>query len=421
MKAIVDVMTAFGRRSLLASFILMAGSAITLACGSADAPDRPILEVVVAQVDKKDVPLYADWIGTVDGFNNATIRPQVSGYLLEINYEQGGLVEVGTPLFEIDPREFKAELDSAKGQLGESKAKLTKTKTHVARYKPLAKQGAISQQELDDAVQNMLAAEASVLSAQARVEQAQLNYGWTKINSPIQGIAGISKAQIGDLVGPTSQLATVSQLNPIKVNFPISESAYLDVVRQFGGATGKGRLAEAGAILQLHLADGSVWPARGTPFVVGRNVDEKTGTILIEGRFPNPNNVLRPGQFARVRVDIGTQKNALLIPQSAVNDVQGQYMVSVVSSDDVVEIRSVEVGETVGKNWIITKGLKADERVVVEGTQKVKTGMKVKPTTAAKKTKDSDKAAATGLGSDPQASPEPAAHSLKESAESRPS
>jgi membrane fusion protein (multidrug efflux system) len=150
-------------------------------------------------------------------------------------------------------------------------------------------------------------------------------------------------------------------------------------------------------------------------------VDEKTGTILIEGRFPNPNNVLRPGQFARVRVDIGTQKNALLIPQSAVNDVQGQYMVSVVSSDDVVEIRSVEVGETVGKNWIITKGLKADERVVVEGTQKVKTGMKVKPTTAAKKTKDSDKAAATGLGSDPQASPEPAAHPLKESAESRPS
>jgi membrane fusion protein (multidrug efflux system) len=371
---------AWGRKASRSGTIALVIVPILFAgCGSNEPKKTPIPNVVVADVAQRDVPTYVDWIGTAEGFNNASIRPQVKGYLLEIAYHQGGLVEKGSVLFQIDPREFKAQLDSAQGQLGESKAKLSKTKTHVARYRPLAKQGAISQQELDDAVQNMLSAESGVLSAQAQVEQARLNLEWTQITSPIKGIAGISATQIGDLVGPESLLTTVSQLDPIKVNFPITEKAYLDIVRNFGGKTGGNQLAKAGPILQLYLADGSLWPDRGTPFVLGRNVDEKTGTILIEGRFPNAGNVLRPGQFARVRVDTGTKKDALLIPQKAVSDIQGKYLVSVVSSEDIVEVRSVEVGETVAENWIITKGIKAGERVVVEGLQKVRTGMKVNP------------------------------------------
>ncbi|HIF98258.1 MAG TPA: efflux RND transporter periplasmic adaptor subunit [Myxococcales bacterium] len=367
-----------GRLSSSAASLLI-GSFITFGCGSDAPPKKKIPEVVVAEVDQRDVKMHSDWIGTAVGFNNANIRPQVKGYLLEIAYTEGSVVKSGAVLFRIDPREFKAELDNAKGQLGEAKANLSKRRTHVARYTPLAKQGAISQQELDDAVQNELAAESQLLSAQARVEQARLNLGWTQITSPIDGVAGISATQIGDLVGPESHLTTVSQLDPIKVSFPITEKAYLDVVRNYGGKSGGNRLSQVGPILQLFLADGSLWPQRGTPFALGLNVDERTGTILVEGHFPNKNNVLRPGQFARVRVDTGTRKNALLVPQRAVNDIQGKYLISVVSSEDIVETRTVEVGETVNENWIITKGVKAGERVVVEGLQKVRSGVKVKP------------------------------------------
>jgi membrane fusion protein (multidrug efflux system) len=380
-----------GRLSSSAASLLI-GSFITFGCGPDEPPKDKIPEVVVVEVDQRDVPMHSDWIGTAVGFNNANIRPQVKGYLLEIAYTEGSVVESGTVLFRIDPREFKAELDNANGQLGEAKANLSKRRTHVARYKPLAKQGAISQQELDDAVQNLLAAESQVLSAQAQVEQARLNLGWTQITSPIDGVAGISATQIGDLVGPESHLTTVSQLDPIKVSFPITEKAYLDVVRNYGGKSGENRLSQAGPILQLFLADGSLWPQRGTPFALGRNVDERTGTILVEGHFPNKNNILRPGQFARVRVDTGTRKNALLVPQRAVNDIQGKYLVSVVSSEDIIETRTVEVGETVNENWIITKGVKAGERVVVEGLQKVRSGVKVKPISEAS-TKKSDHSA----------------------------
>ncbi|MCS5637814.1 MAG: efflux RND transporter periplasmic adaptor subunit [Myxococcota bacterium] len=375
--------------------------ALALGCESAAPKTKPIPEVVVASVQQRDVPIHADWIGTTEGYNNATIRPQVKGYLLAIDYRQGTLVDSGNLLFRIDPREFQAELDSAMGQFGEAKANLAKSKTHVTRYTPLAKQGAISQQELDDAVQNMLAAEAALLTAQARVEQAKLNLAWTRIASPIKGVAGIAEAQVGDLVTPQSRLTTVSQLDPIKVNFPISEKAYLQVVRTRGGSSGEGRLASAGPILQLCLADDSLWPQRGTPFVLGRSVDERTGTILIEGRFPNPNNVLRPGQFARVRIDVGTRENALLVPQRAVNEIQGKYLLSVVSKDDVVDVRSVEVGETVDTDWIITKGIEAGDRVVVEGIQKVRTGMKVRPVT-----QDSEKAKGKAAAATPGSSRE---------------
>ena len=363
--------------------LLLSTAVFWLGCDSTEPKQAAPPKVVVAEVIQKNVPMFADWIGTAQGFNNATIRPQVKGYLLDISYKQGTLVEKGEMLFKIDPREFEAELSSAQGQLGEAQANLRKTRSHVERYRPLASQGAVSQQELDDAVQNMLAAEAGVVTAKARVEQAKLNLSWTGISSPISGISGISVTQIGDLVTPQTELTTVSQLDPIKVNFPISEQAYLEVVKATGGSSGEGKVSDLGAILELYLADGSVWPHRGTPFVVGRNVNESTGTIVIEGRFPNPKNVIRPGQFARVRVDVGTKKNALLVPQRAVIDVQGKYMVSVVTPKDVVEVRPVEVGETFEKDWIITKGIKLGERVIVEGLQKSKTGMKVDPVSEA--------------------------------------
>ncbi|MAI79470.1 MAG: efflux transporter periplasmic adaptor subunit [Deltaproteobacteria bacterium] len=379
---------------LLAIF-LFTTLVVSLGCSSKEGKEAPLPEVVVASVEQKDVPIFADWIGTAQGFNNATIRPQVKGYLLEIEYKQGSVVKKGQTLFKIDPREFKAQLDMAKGQLGQAKANLEKTKSHVNRYRPLAKQGAVSQQEFDDAVQNMLAAEASVATANAQVEQARLNLSWTKIVSPISGVAGISVTQIGDLVTTETELTTVSQLDPIKVNFPISEQSYLDFAKSAGRLTEQGNVSELGPVLELFLANGSVWPTKGTPFVVGRNVDESTGTILIEGRFSNPQNVLRPGQFARVRADVGVYKDALLVPQRAVSDVQGKYMISVVTPEDKVEVRTVDVGETVKEDWIITKGIKAGERVIVEGLQKARTGMKVKPVSQATFMKQ-DKTAETG-------------------------
>ena len=370
-----------------------------MGCDSKDSGSPPAPEVVVADVVQKDIPRFTDWIGSAEGFNNAKIRPQVKGYLLKIAYKQGTLVKPDELLFEIDPREFEADLASAKGQLGEAQATLRKTRSHVKRYRPLAKQGAVSQQELDDAVQNMLSAEAGILTAKARVEQAKLNLSWTKISSPISGIAGISVTQVGDLVSPQTELTTVSQLDPIKVNFPISEQAYLEVIKTSSAISESGKLSDVGKILQLFLADGSAWPHRGTPFIVGRSVNESTGTIVIEGRFPNPDNVIRPGQFSRVRVDIGTSKGALLIPQRAVTDIQGKYLVSVVSAKNVVEVRPVEVGDTYEKDWIVTKGLKVGERVIVEGLQKSRTGMKVNPVSQATFTKQ-DKTASRAEDSD---------------------
>lgn len=380
-------------RRLLSRFTAawVIASSVGLGCGSDQAEAPPPPEVVVTPVVQKDVPLYAYWIGTTEGYNNATIRPQVKGYLLEINYKQGRVMKPGDLLFTIDPREFKAELESAQGQLGEAQANLRKTQTHVKRYRPLAKEGAVSQQELDDAVQNMEAAQASVQSAQARVDQASLNLSWTKITSPIGGVAGISVAQIGDLVSPETSLTTVSQLNPIKVNFPITQQSYLKLVREIGGRSGAGNLANAGPILQLYLADDSEWPEMGTPFVLGRQVDEQTGTILVEGRFPNPKNVLRPGQFARVRARVGEEKNALVVPQRAVTDVQGISMISIVNSDNIVEVKPIEVGTSTKEDWVVTKGLKLGERVIVEGLQKVKSGMKVKPVAASSDTKKPEK------------------------------
>jgi RND family efflux transporter MFP subunit len=335
-------------------------------------------EVTVADVIQKDVPIYSEWVGSMDGNVNAKIRAQVSGYLLKQNYREGSVVKKGELLFEIDPRPFKAALDQSDGQLAQAKARLGKTELDVKRFTPLAKEGAISQQELDDAVQANLAAKASVFSAEAAVEQARLNLSFTRIISPIEGIAGQANAQIGDLVGPqTSELTTVSAIDPIKVYFSISEREYLG----FAAKINKGEddpVKSREATLEMILANESVYPQKGTLSYADRQVDVKTGTIRIAALFPNARNMLRPGQFARVRALIDTRKNALLVPQRAVTELQGSYQLAVVGSDNKVQIRPIKVGGRIDSLWIIDEGLKPGERVIVEGIQKVKDGQVVK-------------------------------------------
>jgi len=330
-------------------------------------------------VKGQDVPIYHDWIGTLEGLVNAQIRAQVSGYLLAQKYREGDLVKKGELLFQIDQRPFEAALGQARGQLAQTEAQLGKTELDVKRLTPLAKLNAISQQELDDAVQANLAANAAVASARAAVEQAQLNLEFTGILSPIDGIAGIAKAQIGDLVGPaTGELTTVSTIDPIKAYYSVSEQAYINFTRLFsdpGARTERTRQME----LQLIFADGSTYPREGRVYAVDRQINPTTGALRIEALFPNPESALRPGQFARVHVKFDTKKGALLVPQRAVSELQGTYQVVVVDNESKAHIRPVKVGERSGAMWIIEEGLKPGERVVVEGIQKVKEGSAVNP------------------------------------------
>lgn len=364
------------RGILLASacFILWAGLEETV---QAQVPSAP--EVEVATVVQKDLPVYSEWIGTTEGLVNAKIRAQVTGYLARQAYKEGASVKKGDLLFEIDPRTFKAALDLAEAQLAIAKAKLGKTQLDVKRYRPLAKESAISQQELDDAVQADLAAKAGVQAAEANVEQARLNLSFTRITSPVDGIAGSANAQIGDLVGPsqTGELTMVSTVDPIKVYFPISEQEYMVLIR---GVPKSGAMPEAARQkLDLILADGSVYPYKGEFSFAERQVDVKTGTIRLATLFPNPGNVLRPGQFGRVRAIMDVKKGAIMIPQRAVIELQGSYQVAVVNPDNKVNIRSVKTGERVENLWVISSGLQPGERVIVEGIQKVKEGMLVSP------------------------------------------
>lgn len=381
-----------GRRLCL----VLALAVVALGCGEAQPQARPPVDVVVATPVQRDVPVYGEWVGSTVGFIDATIRPQVKGFLLKRHYNEGGLVAKGDLLFEIDPREFQAQLDQARAILGEARAMLGKSELDVKRYTPLAAQGAVSQQELDDAIQARLRNRASVDKGQADVREAKLHLDWTRVTSPIDGVAGIAIAQIGDLVDQTTELTTVSQLDPIKVEFQISEREYL----AFAPRVSPGKIAQGGGTegaLELTLADGSRYPHDGTAFVVGREVDPTTGTITIEGRFPNPGNLLRPGQFAKVRAVVTTAKNALLVPERAVMQVQGAHQLAVLGEGDVAEIRSVEVGTRVDQQWVIAKGLKPDDKVIVAGGQKLRAGAKV----AVK----SDKPATPAVASGPPASP----------------
>jgi len=331
----------------------------------------------VAEVAQQDVPIYFEWLGTTDGSINAQIRPRVQGYLQSQHYREGSFVQAGDPMFTIDPREYQAALEQTQGALGQAKANLGKTQLDVARFTPLAKEGAISQQELDNAVQANQANKASVEAARAAVDNTKLNLGWTKVTAPISGIAGISVAQIGDLVTPSTLLTTISQVDPIKVYYPISEQEYLHFARRIHEID-EGRGGERPP-LELILADGSIYPERGKFTFADRQVNLQTGTITMQGLFPNPGNILRPGQYAKVRVAPDLQKGALLVPQRAVQELQGMYQVAVVGPDNVVQIRTVKPGERVGSLWIINEGLKPGERVVAEGLQKVRDGLTVNP------------------------------------------
>jgi RND family efflux transporter MFP subunit len=367
--------------SALQCLVVVAAGFLTLGCekqaASKAAAVPPPPQVLVADVIQQDVPIYFEWVGTTDGYVNAQIRPRVQGYLYARNYREGSVVKAGNLMFTIDPREYQAALDQAKGDLGRAEANLRKTQLDVARFTPLAKEGAISQQELDNAVQANLANKASVEAARAAAETAKLNLGWTKVISPIDGIAGISVAQIGDLVTPNAVLTTVSQVDPIKVYYPISEQEYMHFARRISEIE-QGR-GGARPPLELTLADGSVYPERGTFSLADRQVDLRTGTIIAQALFPNPGNVLRPGQYAKIRVAAEMRKGAMLVPQRAVQQLQGNYQVVVVGADNKVDIRPVQVGKQVGHMWIIAEGLKPGERVVVEGSQKVKAGAAVNP------------------------------------------
>lgn len=369
------------RRLPLSAAVLLALAAAS-ACGKKqEAPAAPPPVVEVAPVIQKDVPIYEEWIGSLDGFVNAEIRPQIEGYLLKRVYREGFLVRTGELLFEIDPRQFQATYDQARGTLAQYEATLANAKTTVTRYRPLAAEKAISQQELDDAETRERTAQANVESARASLEKAKLDLEWTKVLSPIDGISGVAVSQVGDLVNRQTVMTTVSQVDPIKVYFNPSEQEYLAWVGKHGPMqkTLQADQSLEKGNLELILSDGSVFPHRGKPFLVGREVDVKTGTIQLAGAFPNPGNVLRPGQYAKVRVAVDVKKGAILVPQRAVNELQGSYQVAVVGPDDTATIKVVTVGPRDGSLWVIEKGLNPGDRIVVEGIQRVRSGMKVAP------------------------------------------
>jgi len=351
-------------------------------CSGGKAASVPPPRVVeVATVVQQDTPIYSEWVAILDGYVNAQIQPHVSGYIIRQNYKEGSVVRKGDVLFQIDPRPFKAALDQAKGQLAQAEAQLGKARLDVQRDTPLAQARAIAQSQLDTEIQAKLGTQALVQAAKANVEQAQLNLEWTQVTSLINGIAGIAQVQIGNLVGPSSVLTSVSQVDPIKTYFTVSEQEFTDFHRRF--PTEQSVAEQRKRIpLQLLLADGSVYERPGTIYFADREVNPATGTIRIAGVFPNPNNLLRPGGYGRVRASAKTQSGALLVPQRAVIELQGSRQVAVVGNDNKVSIRPIMVGERVGKFWIVTEGLKPGERVVVEGLMKVRDGAPVKAVSA---------------------------------------
>jgi RND family efflux transporter MFP subunit len=380
----MDVTRSVVGRMNLAAVIMCAamGLAMTGCEAQKAATAMPPPDVVVTPVVQKDVPIYNEWVATLDGFDNAQIQPQVTGYIIAQTYREGSPVKKGQVLFEIDPRPFQAVLDQAKAQLSQAQAQLGKTKLDVDRDTPLAKERAIAQSQLDNDIQANLAALAAVKSGEAQVEQAQLNLDFCHVTSLLDGIAGIATVQIGNLVNPTAVLTSVSRVEPIKAYFPISEQTYMKFAKRINARSNYRDDIEGpkdAPPLQLILADGTTYPHQGKILYTDRQVDITTGSIRIASSFPNPENILRPGQFGRIRAATEQVNGALLVPQRAVNELQGTYQVAVVGEGNKVSIRSVKVGDRVGENWIIQDGVKPGEMVIVEGLQKVRDGSVVKP------------------------------------------
>src|ERR1700757_5241261 len=350
--------------------------ALTICVGCSTKTQKPVPRppgVTVAAVVQKDVPIHQEWVGTMVGNVDADIRPKVEGFLLSRLYTEGSFVRKGQPLFQLDRRQAQAAVDQAAGNLERSRAALSQAQIDVRRYTPLVAQRAVSQAELDKALSAERAAKASVDADQAVLDNAKLNLGWTTVTSPISGIAGVAKVGIGDLMTPTTVMTTVSSVNPIYVDVSVAEQDYMRFKRE--------RQPESGnKNLELILGDGTVFPHRGRVLFLNREVDSRTGTIQARGEFPNPGNVLRPGQYGRVRAVTELRKGALLIPQAAVSELQGFYQVGVVAPDNKVTIKTVKLGPQFGDMWVVESGLQAGENVVVDGLQRVKSGMTVAPT-----------------------------------------
>jgi len=373
---------AFARPALArpVALVILAIAASAGIVGCKKAPFKlPDTEVLIAPPVQQDVTVHSEWVATLDGYVNAEIRPHVSGYIISQNYREGDVVRKGQVLFEIDPRPFQATLDGAKGELAQAKAQLGKSTIDVERDTPLAAQKAIPKEKLDNEIQAKLAAQALVQSSEAAVERAELDLGWTKVTSLVNGVAGIAEVQMGNLVGPNVRLTSVSEVDPIKVYFPISEQEYLRA-KHVSSSGQPMQLFDSAP--ELILADGTVYPHKGKILWTDRQVDTSTGTIRLVAAFSNPGNILRPGQYGRVRIQTSTQNNALLVPQSAVKEIQGGYQVAVVGADKKASIRPVKAGEKVGTMWVINGGLKPEDQVVVEGIEKVKDGTTVVPKTA---------------------------------------
>src|SRR5262245_5535142 len=315
---------------------------LAAACARKQPPPPPPVAVEVVPVVQKDVPIVGEWIGTLDGSVNADIRPKVEGYVLRQLYKEGQFVRRNEPLFEIDPRQFRAALEQARGTQARAEAQLTKASNDVKRFTPLTAQRAISQQELDNALAAERDGKGAVAAASAAVDQAALNLGWTRVTSPIDGIVGIARTQVGDLVNAQSVMTTVSTVDPIRVTIGISEREYMDRAASINRANYP--TTERGPSLDLILEDGTVFPEKGKAVLVDREVNVKTGTLTVKGFFPNPHNILRPGQYARVRAEMGLRQGALVVPQRAVSELQGGARVAVAGADGKAEIRSVELG-----------------------------------------------------------------------------
>jgi len=357
---------------------LTAAVCLLTGCGSPKAaPAVPTPEVEVASVVQKDVPIVSEWVATLDGYVNAQVQPQVAGYVVRQSYKEGSSVRQRQILFQIDPRPFQALLDQAEAQLAQAQAQLGKTEMDVNRDTPLAKERAIAQSQLDNDMQARAAAKAAVKAGEALVEQARLNLEFTDVKSLVDGIAGIAQVQIGNLVNPTTVLTTVSQVNPIKAYFSISEQEYIHFADRINTETQK-VIPSNGPPFELILADGSVYPEKGVGLLTNRQVDVATGSIQVICSFPNPKNSLRPGQFGRLRAAPEVRIAALLVPQKAVSELQGTYQLAVVGADNKVSIRAIKVGERVGPEWIVESGVKLGEQVIVEGLQKVQNGSTVK-------------------------------------------
>lgn len=345
---------------------------ICAGCSSkAQKPPAPPPEVTVTPVIQKDVPVYQEWVGSMVGNVDADIRPKVDGFLLTRVYTEGSFVQKGQALFKLDERQAQATVDQAEGNLARAKAALTQAQIDVARYTPLVAQKAVSQAELDKSVSMEKAATAQVEANQAALDNTKLNLGWTVVTSPISGIAGVAKVGIGDLMNPNTVMTTISSVDPIYVDINVAEQDYLRFRRE------KPKVGSRS--LELILGDGTVWPNRGRPLFVNREVDSRTGTIQLRCEFPNPGNVLRPGQYARIRAVTEMRMGALVIPQQSVSELQGVYQVAVVSDDKVVTIKNISLGPQAGDMWVVESGLKVGDRVVVDGLQRIKSGMTVAP------------------------------------------